>query len=728
MSYIAQSPPSPIAARSAPRAAHGLRLAAVAWAVAAVAPPAGAQQVRLVLNISTDPQNAGPTGPIDYDGRLYFSADRFPFGRELWRSDGTPAGTVMVKDIQSGLNSSNPSDFVEAGGILFFTANDGENGRELWRTNGSTDSTTIVRDLFPGGSMPLPNASFPSSLIELNGRVLFSARTPAFGRELHASDGTPSGTVLIKDIAPDGADSMVFGSLEIARIGSTVYFAANDGTTGLELWKTDGSEAGTVLVRDINPGPETSFRNNDAGFTEFQGALFFRAFTATHGKELWTSRGEAADTTMLRDIQSGALVGPAGPSRMTVVGDRLFLSYNDGGSIFGSELWITDGTTSGTQMVRDINPAEKFASPDQLTDGTEVAGAPTLFFVANDGVHGRELWRSDGTAGGTTMVKDINPGAGDADIGSLTAIGKLLFFGANDGARGNELWRSDGTPEGTFTIADLSPGEASSSPVDFTPSGPRIFFVAGSGPVGRELWSLRLDPPEIDVDLSPIDFGAHSVLAGPTAPREIVVTNSGTGDLTFTGAGAAISGPGAAAFAFVAPPDLTPIAPMESRTFQIVFVPATVGPRNATLGLTTDDDDESALTIALAGVATAPEVEVIVDPFIFFRREIDRGPSPPLSLFVRNLGQADLRFLAPGPAIVGPNAADFAIVNPPDPATPIPPDGQVEIQFTFDPATVGFKDAVLRIVTDDPADPEIEIALVGFGFVFSSARAWMDYR
>src|SRR5262249_57849788 len=159
--------------------------------------------------------------------------------------------------------------------------------------------------------------------------------------------------------------------------------------------------------------------------------------------------------------RSGDGFRTSGVSELARVGDTLFFTADDGTS--GLELWKSDGTEEGTSLVRDINPGPADSSPAFVRD---VAG--TLFFVADDGTHGLELWRSDGTADGTRMVVDLNP-TGDA-FGTFTfffsfaTIGSELFFAADDGEHGAELWRSDGSAPGTTLVADINPGEDHSFP------------------------------------------------------------------------------------------------------------------------------------------------------------------------------------------------------------------------------------------------------------------------
>ena len=137
---------------------------------------------------------------------------------------------------------------------------------------------------------------------------------------------------------------------------------------------------------------------------------------------------------------------------MRAVGDTLFFTADDGSH--GTELWTSDGTEPGTVMVKDLRPGEYDGNPEYLT-----AVGENLFFTARDGVHGPELWKSDGTEPGTVLVKDITPGAGGYNEPSwLTGVGEMLFLAADDGTHGNELWKSDGSGPGTVMVKDVNAG------------------------------------------------------------------------------------------------------------------------------------------------------------------------------------------------------------------------------------------------------------------------------
>ncbi len=177
------------------------------------------------------------------------------------------------------------------------------------------------------------------------------------------------------------------------------------------------------------------------------------------------------------------------PRDFTLVGSTIFFSGNDGTT--GPELWKTDGTSSGTNLVKEIRPG---GLGSQLSNFLAVGN--TLFFTATDGSSGLELFKSDGTSSGTGIVKDIRPGAAAGSTPTmLTNVAGAIYFSANDGTNGIELWRSDGTSSGT-TLLDIEPGIAA-APTNLVAVGDRLNFSANFSTVGVELFSLREDnvPP-----------------------------------------------------------------------------------------------------------------------------------------------------------------------------------------------------------------------------------------
>ncbi len=418
-------------------------------------------------------KNIRPFNGANANGILYFSASDAVYGQELWKSDGTPAGTVMIKDIYPGNESSGPTDFITINGTTYFSGLD-YYGRELWKTDGTPAGTIKVKNTGSFDSVD------PQYLTNLNGTLFFVGRGFGAGRELWKSDGTGPGTVMVKDIAASYGSS---DPASLTVVNNLIFFIAQVATGDFELWKTDGTEAGTELVKDIMSG---STGSNPQHLLNVNGTLLFTAQTSA-GRELWKSDATNAGTVLVKDINPGA--ANSIPNLMVmnfaVSGNRLFFIANDG--VTGIELWKSDATPAGTTIVKDI------VSPltaDGIMQGMEwfVDINGILYFAANDAINGGELWKTDGTAAGTVMVKDINPGSDGSFPWKAVNLNGVLIFAARNATNGEELWKSDGTAAGTVLLKDINPGTGHSSPNYLVRMGNAVYFNANNGSLGQELW------------------------------------------------------------------------------------------------------------------------------------------------------------------------------------------------------------------------------------------------
>jgi len=262
------------------------------------------------------------------NGMLLYSPSDGATGYEVWRTYGSAASTTLVKDINPGSAGSSPQGYTAVGTGCVFSANDGTAGADLWFTDGTSAGTTLLKDINPGAT-----GSSPGLLVPIGNTVLFRANDGVNGIELWRTDGTAAGTTLVKDIYPGATGSNING---MVAANGVVFFFADDGTTGLELWRTDGTTAGTSLVADINPGSAAGLSSGSQLVRVGDGTLVaFAASDSATGVELWVSDGTAAGTKRQGDINPGA--GNANPVWMAVAGSFLYFQADDGTN--GPELW-----------------------------------------------------------------------------------------------------------------------------------------------------------------------------------------------------------------------------------------------------------------------------------------------------------------------------------------------------------------------------------------------------
>jgi len=451
---------------------------------------------------------------IRYGDQLFFAGFDEEHGRELWRSTGTPESTQLVKDLNTQTRDiimySPPVSF---NGSQYFTTREG-----LWQTDGDPENTRLVWE-----------GEIPDGLNVFNGSLFFTARAPGINRTIWKSDGTREGTQMLWDSVTASTRLILFQE-ELPQVNGYLFFIGQDVGTNYELWRTDGTPEGTQMVKDIHPTEASTFGFSSADeYAIFQNELYFRATDGVLGSELWKTDGTEQGTVPVADINP---FGNSNPNNMVVVGDLLLFSANDGTG--GYELWRTDGTADGTRIVADVYPGEEdgFRFPDYAVfDGA-------LYFTGDSPEFGEELWRSDGTEAGTYRVDRDDPDQSISSIRGLAVFKDRLFFnGVVDSERylfssdgtvagtkpittvnlasecwvannrllfvnetsetGRELWMSDGTGDGTRMIVDLFDGPGDANPrvqsyIDHT-----LFFTAYDKAHGNELWALKT----LDMDI-----------------------------------------------------------------------------------------------------------------------------------------------------------------------------------------------------------------------------------
>ncbi len=316
-------------------------------------------------------------------------------GEELWITDGTDSGTYMLVNLVPEDKSWNngdyccmddkggiPRDIMMKGNNIWFTAQTNDYGRELYRYNlgGIGGGLFLVKDVRSGieGSNPL-------YLTSASGGVFFSADEGSVGQELHYSQGDAFSTRLVKDIWP-GANNSSSPSM-LTKLGQSLIFSADDGVHGRELWISDNTESGTFMIKDIN----TNGSSDPNWFTVMDGILYFMAYTEDLGRELWRSDGTTVGTYLLKDINPGNnssfhwTPDFFHQELLLVHNGALYFTADDGGE-FGVELWRTNGTQSGTEMVVDINPGNNSSWPNRY-----ISIGEKLYFTSWSQERGRQL-------------------------------------------------------------------------------------------------------------------------------------------------------------------------------------------------------------------------------------------------------------------------------------------------------------------------------------------------
>lgn len=465
--------------------------------------------VSQVDDINSGSADSNPRSFEVYDGSLYFTADDGSDGDELWRYTSGDYGAEQVDNIDDSGTDSSPAWLTVYNGTLYFSADGGSDGDELWSYTAGDNSATQVDDI--NGA----DDSYPSWLTVYDGALYFGADGGTEGDELWRYDDSNTSASKVDDINGGSSGS---SPRELAVYYDGLYFSAYDGSDR-ELWRYNSLNTSASEVDDIN----TSGSSSPRSLTVYDGSLFFRADDGSSNRKLLRYDSGDAEASVAADITYDNAVNVE--NGLTVFdpgsGEKLYFDAEDqNDSNIGRGLYSYDGpnatlaaetntvtatmgslpnltsyngalyffasdSESGTGLWKYESGSvslvdNSFFAPDELTvyDGT-------LYFRAGTFSEGRELWKSDGTASGTELVEDLNPGSSDAWPRSLTVYDGELYFGADNGSVGRELFVYDGTD--ILRVEDISSG--SSSPRHLTVYDGELYFRAADGSgTGYELY------------------------------------------------------------------------------------------------------------------------------------------------------------------------------------------------------------------------------------------------
>ncbi|GGF04885.1 ELWxxDGT repeat protein [Flavobacterium limi] len=420
------------------------------------------------INSTTATADSNPTNFFDFNGILYFRANNGTNGVELWKSDGTETGTVMVKDINtSSSTNSNAGNFTAFNNQIYFSATNGStvNGIELWKTDGTDAGTQMVFDLYTGTS-----ASNPSFLTVINpATMVFSANNGTTGTEIWKTDGTT-----ITNLIDQPGTGNSINWIENLN-GNAIYCQLVVNTTGRELYKWDGLSTISNNIKDIN---KDTAHGINITYIKNGNTIYFPGNDGTTGFELWKTDGTENGTELVKDINSGATA--SSPTRFANSGNITFFRANGPN---GVELWKTDGTPNGTTEVADINQGTGSSTPDQIQSVNGV-----LYFFASDNGANYDFYKYENNL--LTKLKDFNAPTSSVTIDYIELNG-IVYFTADSNADGlRELWQTDGTDLGTVAI----PGPT--NVLNLTKIGNKLFFAATVND-GQELFTYT--PPTLSV-------------------------------------------------------------------------------------------------------------------------------------------------------------------------------------------------------------------------------------
>jgi len=401
---------------------------------------------------------------LPLNGKLVFLANHdFESSSELWASDGTPQGTRKLGD---SCPECGDELALAAGAVYFRGPETGALHSTLWASDGTPAGTRLFAAAEPG------SAGGGISVAPLAGRIFFGAwagHTNDFGHndvELWSSDGSPAGARQVADINHGGNSADVE---QIVSAADRAFFLASDtGGDALNVWRSDGTEPGTVK----SPNPSFADFTDQRQFHTVGNNLFLVAPDSSFGDQLWRVQidGQIQKLTDWGGAQSIT-------SAVSFRGQLYFLRNR-------SELWASDGSVQGTRKAIEIPGVTSF-------DFLEAPGSELWFLAAESNSFGlSQVWRSDGTQAGTRRVHDFAFNNATGRDPEFLQIGSQVYFIAvrPDAPFQDDVWTSDGTDAGTGRLTDFPFFSSASQPAELTAFQGNLHFFANQSDGSRALW------------------------------------------------------------------------------------------------------------------------------------------------------------------------------------------------------------------------------------------------
>lgn len=448
------------------------------------------QTPELVTDIDTGVASANPSQFAIINQELYFVASHPAYGVEIWKTDGSKAGTQLAIDINAGSNSGNIAWLTSFQNQLFFSAFDGgTNGNELFVSNGTTNGSSMLKDIHLKGSSNVSEITVAGDYLffsATNGSDPFNATTER-GYEPWVSDGTASGTKRYADIYAGYGSSY---PKNFVGAGNAAFFIADIDSRGEELYRAIGNSILSRLEVRSN-----IFDSDVRNMTAVGDRLFFTADDGSTGQELYVA-GQVGSFSLVKDIYPGGQ--DSRPASMCAFNGLCYFAASDGKGA-GKELWRSDGTSQGTVLVANIDGTNASSNPSHLTNAGN-----WLFFMAQsqNGYEPYAFWPKNDSV---VALGDLSTGSDNSEFQEAIAINNRLYISLSTMNSGFELWESDGTPTGTKLVKDIMPGRKSSSPENLYLHQGVLYFSANDSVHGRELWKLNDPCNHISANLNVAD-------------------------------------------------------------------------------------------------------------------------------------------------------------------------------------------------------------------------------